>query len=320
MNYHDSYQHDAPHTHTASGENGPAGTGHGHLPSTTGLQRTDSTASVANHTSPAVPGASPASSNGTTGWSSAIGRANLGKSGRVIERLMGENDMLKRDVQIERLRAEESKQAVKLVEGKMDAVIGDYETKLHDAAVNKTLLKRRERQVQDLKSQIEGERKKAEKAEESEKGWRTEVDRVQREWGERVERAVEREKLMDGRNSVMASHWGDTRKEVEGRIEVMRGEIGDVERKRREDDEKFERLENVCRQQGEQLERIQREKDDIMGQFEEYKRVEAEALRDIKEGARRREQEQEKTLVETKRVLGELRWAMQIKESLRDER
>jgi hypothetical protein len=53
-------------------------------------------------------------------WSAAVGKANLGKSGRVIERLMGENDMLKRDLNIERLRAEESNQAAKMAEAKME--------------------------------------------------------------------------------------------------------------------------------------------------------------------------------------------------------
>src|SRR5580700_5788764 len=47
-------------------------------------------------------------------WSSAVGKANLGKSGRVIDRLMSENDMLKRDLQIAKFKVEESKQDVKM--------------------------------------------------------------------------------------------------------------------------------------------------------------------------------------------------------------
>ena len=99
---------------------------------------------------------------------------------------MGENDMLKRDINIERLRAEESRQAVKMAEGKMEALTAEYDGKLHDAAINKTLLKRRERQLSDLKAQIEGERQRADSAVEREKMWRHELEKVQEECKRKV--------------------------------------------------------------------------------------------------------------------------------------
>ncbi|CRK35416.1 hypothetical protein BN1708_006732 [Verticillium longisporum] len=66
---------------------------------------------------------------GQAGWDSTIGKAGLGKTGRVINKLVSDNDSLKRDIKIEQLRAEEAKQAAKLVEDKMERLISDYESR-----------------------------------------------------------------------------------------------------------------------------------------------------------------------------------------------
>jgi chromosome segregation ATPase len=230
---------------------------------------------------------------------------------------MGENDMLKRDLNIERLRAEESRQAVKMAEGKMEALTAEYDGKLHDAAINKTLLKRRERQLSDLKAQVEGERQRADMAVERERGWREELERVQEERKQKVEEAQTFAALMEGRNKTLTSHWTEQGVEVDRTVTKLSKEIESIVEERKNDDRKMNMLQGLCDQQAELLSSLEREKQGIKMAFEQYKREQEESLRDIKERARQQEAANEAALMETHKVLGELKWALGVKKNVK---
>lgn len=256
-------------------------------------------------------------SGATPQWSAAVGKANLGKSGRVIERLMGENDMLKRDLNIERLRAEESNQAAKMAEGRMEALTNEYETRLHDAAINKTLLKRRERQVADYKAQVETEKEKTAAAIESERGWRDAMEKLEVESKQRVDDAQLFAALMEGRNKAMTSHWAQQGEDVNRSVVKLGKEIDAIVQERQSDDKKINVLQSLCDQQAEQLRVLEREKEGISAAFEAYKREQEDLLRHIKEKASAQESENETILEESRRVLGELKWALAVKKNVK---
>jgi chromosome segregation ATPase len=230
---------------------------------------------------------------------------------------MGENDMLKRDLNLERLKAEESRQAVKMAEGKMEALTAEYDGKLHDAAINKTLLKRRERQLSDLKAQIEGERQRADMAVERERTWREELERVQEECKKKVDEAVMYAALMKGRNEAMTSHWKEQGVEVDRTVNKLSKEIKSIVEERRNDDRKMNMLQGLCDQQAELLGSLEREKQGIQQAFESYKKEQEESLQGIKERARQQEAADEAALLETQRVLGELKWALAVKKNVK---
>ncbi|KAH6670733.1 hypothetical protein B0J14DRAFT_102226 [Halenospora varia] len=255
---------------------------------------------------------------GTQQWSAAVGKANLGKSGRVIERLMGENDMLKRDLNIERLRAEESKQAVKMAEAKMDALTSEYEGKLHEAAINKTLLRRKERQVDDLKAQMDGEKRRAIAAVESERMWREMMEKLEQDSKRQVEEAQSYAALMEGRNNAMTSHWKEQGVEVDRTVSNVRKEIDLLVLERQSDDRKINTLQELGDQQAEQLASLRREKDNIFAAFEAYKREQEQALVSIKQKARAQEEQNEAIIRESQKVLGELKWALGVKKNVKD--
>jgi len=230
---------------------------------------------------------------------------------------MGENDMLKRDLNLERLRAEESKQAVRMAEGKMEALAAEYDGKLHDAAINKTLLKRRERQVAEMKSQIEAEKNRADKAVERERGWKEAMEKIEDESKRSVEEAQTFAALMKGRNDAMTSHWRDQGLEVNKTVAKLGAEIETIVQERKVDDDRMNMLQELCEQQAEQLTALQAEKDGISEAFDKYKIMQEDALKEIKARARAQEQANEAALLETQRVLGELKWALGVKKNVK---
>ena len=280
---------------------------------------TSNTETEVPHPSGAIPNDMPLGASEThlaNGWDSTIGKAGLGKTGRVINRLVSDNEALKRDIKIERLRAEESKQTARLLEDKMDRLASDFESRLLEANVTKTLLARKERQVESLQSTVEQERRRAADAGDRERVWKEEMEKVRSEAKQQVEEATTHAGMMEGRYNAISSHWRDQGDEAKKAVAKMKLEIGDLIEERRKDDDRIGTLRELCDQQDGNIRDLRRQKDDIAAQFERYKAEQEEALRAIKTKAAQREEEQERMLREAKEVLDKLRWALNVKENV----
>lgn len=249
-------------------------------------------------------------------WDSTIGKAGLGKTGRVINKLVSDNDALKREIKIERLRAEEAKQAAKLVEDKMERIVSDYESRLLEANVTKTLLARKERQVETLMATVDTEKKKTVAAQELERNWRDEMEKVKNDAKTQVDDATSYAQLMEGRYNAISSHWRDQGDEVNKAISTIKTEINTIVDERKSDDDKIQTLRDLCEQQDSNIQKLRREKEDIARLFEEYKKTQESDLKDLKENAKTTEEEQQKLLEEARETLHKLRWALNVRENV----
>ncbi|ROT41559.1 hypothetical protein SODALDRAFT_122598 [Sodiomyces alkalinus F11] len=251
-------------------------------------------------------------------WDSTIGKAGLGKTGRVINKLVSDNDALKREIQLERLRADEAKREAKVAEERMERMIGEHESQLLEASVTKTLLARKERQVETLMWAVGHEKQRAAEALERESNWRAEMEKTRVATTRQVEEANTYAALMEGRYNAISSHWREQGEEVKRVHRKLRGEMDDLVAERRRDDEKISTLQELCDQQDGNIRELKRQRDEMEAKFEEYKRQQEEALSDIKTHAAEREAEQERMLQETRDVLNKLKWALNVKENVKD--
>jgi hypothetical protein len=249
-------------------------------------------------------------------WDSTIGKAGLGKTGRVINKLVSDNEALKREIKIEQMRAEEAKQAAKLVEDKMERMMSDYESRLLEANVTKTLLARKERQVETLMATVDTEKKKTVAAQELERNWKDEMEKVTRDAKTQVDDATSYAQLMEGRYNAISSHWRDQGDEVNKAISTIKTEINTIVDERKSDDDKIQTLRDLCEQQDSNIQKLRREKEDIARLFEQYKDTQETDLKDMKENAKKTEEEQQRLLDEARETLHKLRWALNVKENV----
>lgn len=252
------------------------------------------------------------------GWDSTVGKAALsGKTGRVINRLVSDNEALKRDIQIEKLKAEEAKQAARLLEDKMDRMAAEYESRLLDANITKTLLIKKERKVESLQAAVELEKQRTADARDKERTWREEMDKVRGDSKRTVEQATTQAALMEGRYNAISSHWREQGDEVEKALSRVRKEMAQLLEERARDDDKINTLRELCDQQDGNIRDLSRQKDAIGAKFAEYKTTQEEALRSIKTKAVQREEEQIRQLEEAREVLHKLKWALKVKENVK---
>lgn len=247
------------------------------------------------------------------GFDSAVGKAGLGKTGRVMNRLISENEALKRDLQIEKLNSEESRREAKLLEDKMERLIADYESRLLESNVTKTLLARKERQVESLHAAVDLEKKRTSDAQTKERTWREEMEKTQTDSTRKVEEAVSHSAMMEGRYNAISSHWQDQGDEVKRAMTKMGKEVAELLEARKKDDEKITTLRDLCDQQDGNIKDLLKQKDILWKQFEKYKNQQEDMLKDIKTNATDREMQQEKMLAEAKEVVDKLKWALKVK-------
>lgn len=249
-------------------------------------------------------------------FDNAVGKAALGKTGRVMNKLISENESLKRNLKIEKLNSEESRREAKLLQDKMERMVADYESRLLETNVTKTLLARKERQVEGLQAAVELEKKRTSDAQGKEQTWRDEMEKMREETTRKVEDAITQAGLMEGRYNAISSHWKDQGEEVKRATTKMGKEITHLVDERRKDDEKIITLRDLCDQQDGNIKELLQQKEAITQQFEAYKKEQDDLLRDIKINASEREAAHQHMLNEVKETLDKLKWALNVKNKI----
>ncbi|VBB71710.1 Putative protein of unknown function [Podospora comata] len=251
------------------------------------------------------------------GWDNSVGKAGLGKTGRVINRLVSDNESLKRDIKIERLRAEEARQQAQLLKDQLDRTTREHESQMLDVNVTKTLLARKERQVEALQQTVELERTRAVSATDRERIWKEELEKVRAECKRQVEEANNQVLLTDGRYNALASHWGGEGERYRKRTDKMRKEFEELSEKRREDDEKIRRHEQMIDQMYVEIDDLEKQNRALWEMFERYKKEKDESLRGMTEDNLRQAEELQRTIEEAKEARDKLRWALNVKENVK---
>lgn len=250
------------------------------------------------------------------GFDSSVGKAGLGKTGRVMNRLISENEALKRDLQIEKLNSEESRREAKLLQDKMERMVADYESRLLEANVTKTLLARKERQVESLHAAVDLEKKRTTEAQNKERTWKDAMEKTRDDSTRKVEEATTQAALMEGRYNAISSHWRDQGEEVKRAMLKMGKEVADLVEARRKDDEKITTLRDLCDQQDANIKDLLQQKEALWQRHEAYKKEQEGALSNIKTSATEREAQQQKMLAEAKEVVDKLKWALNVKSKI----
>jgi hypothetical protein len=273
--------------------------------------------------SPPVNDNEPQSFDGTEGfgiqasaYDSAIGKASIGKTGRVMNRLIADNDSLKRDLKFEKMRSDDMQKQMRLNDEKVAKIKEEYESKLTEANINKSLLARKERRVETLEANIETEKAKAAAAMESERRWKEQLDTVLADSQRKVEEANMRVMMVESQYSAISSHWPSEKALVEKNMVKMRKEIQDYAKTRAEDEEAKRRLGELCDQYASIIRAKEVENQELKAKLEEYKVFKLDYLKETLALAEDAEVKTEKVLKEGKETLDELKWALNVKKTI----
>ncbi|EMC93126.1 hypothetical protein BAUCODRAFT_150497 [Baudoinia panamericana UAMH 10762] len=215
--------------------------------------------------------ASPASAENESPaqWSSAIGHATTaGKSGRVIERLMAENDKLKRELELANLRALELEKSLSMYRPQMEALKQENENLSHARGVDSTLIGRRDRKIEELKNDCAVKDERLRKLEELTKHIGREAEDAREEHAREMQSLVEQTKHATVNAEIWETSHKQLRAEYLTRKDQWERDLKGERRQRELDRQRMAKLDVVHEQMRQESERGGKIQAELMQRWE----------------------------------------------------
>nr|POF26343.1 hypothetical protein CFP56_22492 [Quercus suber] len=268
---------------------------------------------VLNGVTPTTPTLSPGE-NETSAyqWSSAIGHATTaGKSGRVIERLMTENDKLKRDLELQSLRVQELEKNAQTYRPQIDALKEKVDSLSHASTMDSSLIARRDRRIDELKADNtqmrEGRDSLQRRLREAEK----ERDEVHEQSQRDVQSLTESTKHATVHAEILETSHRQLKAEYTARREAWEHDLRALHEERDEQRSRIARYEIVSEQMRVESERIAKIQVETLAKWEEYRDVVRMTEHEVEESMT---EVREKT-EEMDEVVKKMRWVMGLRQA-----
>jgi len=260
----------------------------------------------------------PTSEVGGIPWSAAVGRASLGKSGRVIDRLMGDNDRLKRDKTLATAKLEEEVKKSESARSTVEALETSNANLQSMHEIDKAALTRKDRKIEEMRTELEAERARREKAEAEVKVTRREREEAVEKYKKEAMREQEESRYASTQYDVLSKSWKSMEANYQRQTQKLRADIKSLHESIARDQQKLSHLEVITEQLRQEGDKAKRAKEMLFDDFQAYKQEQSKSLGGIKERAQRNDITNDQLLREVESVLGQMRYVVNLKKVVRD--
>lgn len=248
-----------------------------------------------------------------------LGSTSLGKSGKMIERLMAENDRLRREINSERTKREELQRAAQTQKSNLESLQAENYRLSNIKSLDDGIIKRRDRKIDELKAELAKhhaiERHLESRAEEAE---RERDDRVQR--SERaIQLAVEEARHSTTHAAILTTSHAQLRNEYTQRAATLNRTVKELHAREEENRTKLGKLDvvnNKMRHEAERIRKAHAEQTSAEERFHEEKDREVDALKrelsTIKDTAAERERNVESKLSDMHELMNQMKWLINL--------
>ena len=241
-------------------------------------------------------------------WSSAVGHASTGKSGRVIERLQGDIDRLHREKQLLKVRFEESEKTNETLQSRNQYLQdrnSNYEQS-HEA--NLRQLARKERQVEESREEVKREKEKTVTAQQSALA----ATQSEEEWRMQASQAKSVAAQKESEYEAMASCRKLDQDRHQGGLDRLKENFKNLLRDRQEDFDRCRKLEIIAEQQKQTIGQLEELTKRLNANFKAYRTEIDRAIADVREHTSSNDLAIAAKVDEMTKVTGQMRWVMNI--------
>ena len=250
----------------------------------------------------------------TTQWSSAVGHATTGgKSGRVIEKLMADNDRLKRELKEQMIKAEELQRSLQMFKPRMESLQAENDNLNHVRDVDHNLLARRERIIQDLKADLAKERQRSRAFEEMAQKSAAERDDAVEEKRRDCQNMSEQTKHAQLHSEILESSHKQLSQQYKARIDGIKTEVSQLQQEREEDRRRLCKIDIVSDQMRQELERTRKLQAELVTKWEELQHEKQERFQELEKETKEENDKTRKLSVEMDQVVKQMRWVINVK-------
>lgn len=239
-----------------------------------------------------------------------------GKSGRVIHTLQEDIARLTRECALHRSRAEESQRIAEALKQQVQNLTDRLENAEQSHEANVYSIARKDRKIEDLKSELENEKRRRVKAE----------DDAQRTSQLAAEERDQHLRLVAEAQEV--SHHAQTQydalvrvrsreqAEYQARFKAIRKELDGLRAREIERQNRLSRFDVIIEQKNREIENGRERMDRCERLFREYRETGDRILRDLVESGTRNDAEVDRVLSETKEITDKMKWVMNVRENV----
>ena len=250
-------------------------------------------------------------------WSAAIGRAATGKSGRVIEKLMGENDRLQREKKLAIVKLEEEVKRGESARLALEGLQVSNETLASIHESDKTQIIKKDRKIELLRGDLQSEKLRREKAEKETRESRREREEVVEELRRVAAEDREEARRYTAQYEILASSWRTLEDRYERQTQKLETDLNDLRAEVDGDKWKMTDLEIVIEQLTHELAKVAQVKDKLLTGFQAYKMEQDSGLHEIQKKAERNNSANEELHEQMSDVLGQMKHVVNVKRDSR---
>jgi DNA repair exonuclease SbcCD ATPase subunit len=244
-------------------------------------------------------------------WSSAVGHASTGKSGRVIERLQAEIDRLNRDLQLMKARLDDSEKARETLithNSYLQDRNSNYEQS-QEASLRQ--LQRKDRMIEELRENLLREKLRVAAAEKTAK----EAAANEEEWRNQAcqSRSLASQKETEYATIVTCRNLEHERHR--GSLDQLQDCFQALLRERREDQGSYDRLQLIAEQQNQTIAQLQELNSKTNANFKAYRSEVDKAIAGLREHVSSNDADILAKLEEVTEVTGQMKWVMAVDRS-----
>ena len=206
-------------------------------------------------------------------WSSAVGHATTnGKSGRVIERLMAENDRLKRELELQILRSQELERNLETMRPQIEALRTENDNLNHANSMDVAILQRRDRKIESLKTEVASERSRREASDQLARRLERQNEESQDTAKRDVLKAHEEAKHATTHATILEQSHRQLASEYRQRAERWQRDLAVLQAQRKSDDEKIARIDVISEQTRSEADQLRKMHEEMTEYWDEYAR------------------------------------------------
>lgn len=254
----------------------------------------------------------------TTEWSSAVGHATTGKSGRVIHALQEDIARLTRECGVHRSKAEEAQNLNDTLKTQVQN-IGERLRNLEVAnETNLQSISRKDQKMKELRAEAQSEKERRQKAE----GTANRTDQLMTEarddYNRKVAELQEIANYSKTQYDVLAQSGNRDRSEQQRRFKTIRDDYIALKTEHDKRIGDLERLDTILAEKDHEIEASRERFSKLFETYEAYKKAREEEMGGLIENGYRNEAKIDTALATMKETEGRMKWVIQVSEGLRD--
>ncbi|OAX83074.1 hypothetical protein ACJ72_02578 [Emergomyces africanus] len=272
---------------------------------------------AATRTSPALTSMSNGESPPAPEWSSAVGHAMTGKSGRVIHNLQEDIARLTRECSLHRSRAEEAQRINETLKLQLQNMTDRLRNSEQSHEAHLISIARKDRKIEDLKAEVQGEKDRRLKAEEDARRTNQLAADERDEHHRAVAEATEIASLARNQYETLAHARSKEQLEFRARLDGFRKELKELCDREIERQNQLTRFDVIIEQKNKEIE-AERDRMERFGRlFSEYKEASDRAVHELVERSRQNNAAIDDVVEQAKEATGRMRWVMKVKEEVK---